>query len=54
MLSELDSIRRHQVLESIASYHQVVITNTDLDHFDPVFLAEATLFQVSGGNIKPL
>ena len=54
MLSELDSIRRHQILESIASYHQVVITNTDLDHFDPGFLDEATLFQVSGGNIKPL
>ncbi len=54
MLSELDSIRRHQVLESIASYQQVVITNTDLDHFDPSFLAEATLFRVSGGSIKPV
>lgn len=54
MLSELDSIRRHQVLESVASYQQVVITNTDLDHFDPGFLAEATLFRVSGGSIDPL
>ena len=54
MLSELDSIRRRQILESITSYHQVVITNTDLDHFDPGFLADATLFQVSGGNIKSL
>ena len=54
MLSELDSIRRKQVLESIASYQQVVITNTDLDHFNPDFLAEATLFRVRGGSIEPL
>jgi DNA replication and repair protein RecF len=54
MLSELDSIRRQQVLESIASYQQVVITNTDLDHFNPDFLAEATLFRVREGSIEPL
>ncbi|MFQ5925787.1 MAG: DNA replication/repair protein RecF, partial [Dehalococcoidia bacterium] len=54
MLSELDSTRRHQLLESISSYEQVVITATDLDRFAPEFLAQAALFQVSEGRIEPL
>jgi len=54
VLSELDAARRHHLLESIASYHQVVITTTDLDRFDPGFLAEAVLFRVSEGRINPL
>jgi len=54
VLSELDSTRRHQLLESISSYEQVVITATDLDRFAPGFLAQAALFQVSEGRIEPL
>jgi len=54
VLSELDSTRRHQLLESVSSYEQVVITATDLDRFAPGFLAQAALFQVSEGRIGPL
>jgi DNA replication and repair protein RecF len=54
MLSELDAERRRQLLGSITSYQQVVITTTDLDRFDPGFLAEAALFRVSEGRIEPL
>jgi DNA replication and repair protein RecF len=54
VLSELDAARRHHLLESIASYQQVIITTTDLDRFTPDFLAQAALFQVSQGEMKPL
>jgi DNA replication and repair protein RecF len=54
VLSELDAGRRHHLLESIASYQQVIITTTDLDRFAPDFLAGAALFQVSEGRIMPL
>ncbi len=54
MLSELDAERRRQLLGSVASYQQVLITTTDLDRFDPGFLAEAALFRVSEGRIEPL
>lgn len=54
VLSELDAERRRQLLGSITSYQQVVITTTDLDRFDPGFLAEAALFRVSEGRIEPL
>ncbi len=54
VLSELDAARRHHLLESIAAYQQVIITTTDLDRFDPGFLAEAALFRVSEGRINPL
>ena len=53
VLSELDPVRCHQLLEAITSYEQVVITATDLDRFDPHFLAQATLFAVREGEIGP-
>ena len=53
VLSELDATRRHRLLSSVSSYQQVLITTTDLDHFDPDFLSKATLFHVSSGNINP-
>ncbi len=54
MLSELDSARRHHLLESTAAYEQVVITATDLDRFSAAFLAKTALFQVNEGEIAPL
>ena len=53
MLSELDSARRHHILESISSYEQVIMTTIDLDRFAPDFLAQASLFEVGGGKIEP-
>jgi len=52
VLSELDSARRHHILESIASYEQVIVTAIDLDRFAPGFLAQASLFEVGEGRIE--
>ena len=54
VLSELDSVRCHHLLETITSHEQVVITTTDLDRFDPHFLAQAALFTVRDGEIEPV
>jgi len=54
VLPELDAARRNHLLRSIVSYEQVVMAITDLDRLPPDFLAEAALFQVSGGRINPL
>jgi DNA replication and repair protein RecF len=51
VLSELDSTRRHQLLESLSSYNQVVITTTDIDYFEPGFLSNAAQFKVSDGTV---
>ena len=42
MLSELDQPRRQHLLEAIIPFQQVLITTTDLDRFQPSFLAQAT------------
>jgi DNA replication and repair protein RecF len=54
VISELDAARRHQLLGSVTSHQQVVITATDLDHFDSGFLSSAALFGVSEGRIEAL
>jgi DNA replication and repair protein RecF len=54
VLSELDSHRRSHMLRSVAEYQQVLMTATDLIHFDPDFLEQAVLFRVSQGCIEPL
>jgi len=51
VLSELDSTRRHQLLEAVSSYTQVVITTTDIDYFEPEFIKNAARFKVSGGTV---
>ncbi len=52
VLSELDKPRRHHLLEVIIPSQQVIITATDLDRFEPSFLAQAAQFQVRQGNIE--
>ncbi|MEE8174307.1 MAG: DNA replication/repair protein RecF [Dehalococcoidia bacterium] len=54
VLSELDSLRRRHLLESVSRYQQVLITATDLDGFEPDFLAKAAQFRVDGGTVRPL
>jgi DNA replication and repair protein RecF len=54
VLSELDARRRHHLLNSAAKHEQVIITTTDLDRFEQDFLAQASLFRVTQGQIKPL
>ncbi len=52
VLSELDRSRRQHLLKSIVPFQQVLITTTELDYFEPSFLAQAALFQVRQGNIE--
>jgi DNA replication and repair protein RecF len=54
VLSELDSRRRHHLLNSTAKLEQVIITTTDLDRFEQDFLAQASLFRMTQGQIEPL
>lgn len=54
VLSELDATRRHQLLEAVSSYNQVVITTTDIDYFEPGFLENATRFMVNDGTVVPV
>jgi len=54
VLSELDSTRRHMLMESLSSYNQVVITTTDIDYFEPQFLSNAAWFKISDGTVVPL
>jgi len=52
VLSELDQPRRQQLLEAIVPFQQVLTTTTDLDRFQPSFLAQATQFRVRQGNVE--
>ena len=52
VFSELDLQRRKHLLALVTLYQQVLITATDLDCFEPSFLAGATRFRVSQGNIE--
>ncbi|MFC2058975.1 DNA replication/repair protein RecF [Chloroflexota bacterium] len=54
VLSELDARRRYQVLHSVTGYEQVLLTATDVDIFEPDFLAQAALFRLAQGQIEPL
>ncbi len=52
VLSELDPTRRGFVLEQAGREGQTLITTTDLADFPPRFLAESTVFEVSGGSVE--
>jgi DNA replication and repair protein RecF len=54
VLSELDSTRRHQLMEAVSLYHQVVITTTDIEYFEPGFLSKSARFEVNDGTVIPL
>ena len=52
VFSELDLQRRKHLLALVTLYQQVLITATDLDCFEPSFLAGTTRFRVSQGVIE--
>ncbi len=54
VLSELDRTRRSYLQQFILPYEQVLITTTDLDRFEPAFLAQAAQFRVRQGKIESL
>lgn len=51
VLSELDLERRRYLQRFIIPYEQVLVTTTDLDHFEPSFLAQSLKLRVRQGNI---
>ena len=52
-LSEMDSFRRHRLLEKATQYEQVLITTTDLDQVNDFFGAKAKYFYVANGQVWP-
>jgi DNA replication and repair protein RecF len=54
VLSELDALRRRHLLDAASQYEQVLITATDLHHFESDFLSQAAKFRVSAGELEPL
>ena len=56
ILSELDASRRQFLLDTVQArpQQQALITATDLDHFTPAFLANASLFRAVGGKVSSI
>lgn len=54
VLSELDAGHRTHLLRAAAGHEQVLITATDLVHFEADFLRSAKLFKVVGGQVERL
>ena len=52
-LSEMDSSRRHRLLEKARRYEQVLITTTDLEQVSDFFGSGANYFLVSKGQVWP-
>ncbi|MFN8534177.1 MAG: DNA replication/repair protein RecF [Dehalococcoidia bacterium] len=52
VMSELDLRRRRQVLATIQSEQQVLVTATDLEDFEPGFLERSTILRVRAGRIE--
>ncbi len=53
VLSELDARRRRLIMEALPAYGQIVSTATELDRFEPGFLASGKVFVVKDGSIAP-
>lgn len=52
-LAELDEHRRFGLLQTISGYEQALLTTTDLDLFNPDFLARNRLWKIAGGTVDP-
>ena len=52
-LSEMDSFRRHRLLEKATQYEQVLITTTELEQVNDFFGSTAKYFYVSNGLVWP-
>ena len=54
VLSELDSARRTQALDTASRYQQCFITTTDVDSIDTRFLRSMSRFVVREGRVEPV
>lgn len=53
VLSELDAQRRSFIMQALPGYGQVISTATELDRFEPSFLAAGSVFHVANGTVTP-
>ena len=53
VMSELDSVRRAQVISSIQAVDQAVLTTTDWDDFSDAFRQKAQRYAVTSGQLMP-
>ena len=51
--SELDEVRRGQIIDRVAPGQQVILTTTDLATVDPAFAERAKVFRVERGLVQP-
>jgi DNA replication and repair protein RecF len=51
VLAELDVTRRGDLLERLQRTNQTLLTATDLSMFDPIFVAQATQWEIEGGRL---
>ncbi len=52
VLSELDSVRRSRVLQAASQFEQSLITATDLDTIEELFLSTAAKFRVQSDHVE--
>ena len=50
-LSELDTQRRMDLLETLSVCDQAILTSTDIAMFDPAFVRQHPVWRVTGGMI---
>lgn len=53
VMSELDAVRRHTLLDALAEVTQALVTTTDWADFTPELLAQAQRLQVLAGQVLP-
>lgn len=51
VLAELDTVRRADLLARLSGAEQVLLTTTDLDLFDPIFVSQASVWQIQSGRL---
>ena len=54
VLSELDAVRRAQVLDRAETYEQCFITATDLEHIEERFLSRMAIMRIDDAGIRPM
>jgi DNA replication and repair protein RecF len=54
VMSELDAVRRHTLLEALAGVSQAIVTTTDWSDFSPELLGQARRLRVEAGRVLPI
>lgn len=53
VFSELDAARRFLIMRALPEYGQTISTATELERFEPSFLATAKVFRIHNGTVTP-